>query len=641
MADAVPVPESETKLKDELKASIRQRLERKSKDLSSSEEERKYAESRLQEMEAEQKPPEVPAPAPAPAPVALGAVPRPPGAPGVVPRPPVVLGAPALVPTPLPLAPSAPLSLDKSLQLFFGETEGRFWFYIAFWPNANSVCMKELLNGSNYVGGTHQLYDFAHYVGYFHNEYKDNMLSKSEYDNLYSDFKEFFNEYTELNTDTDTYKLKMNQRARISVFGTKLHDIDNDLYQAYIVGWNTYKNDRAAGPGTTDFKIIPELVVIACYRDEHKVEVIPLSGDHTKLLDTTTGAVYSQNKSGDIVDDKGKKVDLMDKCMGLGTNGTDRGKCIHFAKCLADGNAESLKDCLTELADKNMFSVASDGLKVQPEIALRIIEKFRIPTKQTSRGRQELVSFDTWFDKLPDGGVKEAIKSNVKLQEYLKGVIAFVNRNPVILNGTKPRQQAPSEKGFFRKPPMNMGNDLAQLIKDTQRPQYGMPSHFQMPPFTNATPMTSPGFGAMFGAMFGGGATETLLRRVEKKQLSSQILKTLVDNVVNDLQNKGINIDSQDLANLNDGIQYMGKLEDRIIRLYVALKKLSDVSTMFKSIRDGTIKFENLDRAMDTLLDVQKNINRVQVSIKKNTLAMDTIYNDELTKLQKLLELSS
>jgi len=154
-----------------------------------------------------------------------------------------------------------------------------------------------------------------------------------------------------------------------------------------------------------------------------------------------------------------------DKCFGLGVpksisnNGNTLTCAEYFGDCITNGNVANCKKFLTE--PTFWANAANEVANMLPEMAYRTLKSFEFETydefsKQANRSFKMVQTWSEWLNACEKNGKlkpdeKLAISQNVKLQEYLNGIIKKVNDNPSILNkdyyGDKPSDLSTVFKG--------------------------------------------------------------------------------------------------------------------------------------------------------------------------------------------------
>jgi hypothetical protein len=152
------------------------------------------------------------------------------------------------------------------------------------------------------------------------------------------------------------------------------------------------------------------------------------------------------------VDDNNRKVYYDDVAKGNVDTcyatylGNGKAGCDRVIKCILDGRPETLKNCLADLSELDLWKVAAnDAQKVGPDMVKLVLRKFGVQGKEETDSNgvtyKVPMSFDEWQQYVVSGfdqDVRETIMSNTNLINYLKGLIAVCRSNPSILNKHNP-----------------------------------------------------------------------------------------------------------------------------------------------------------------------------------------------------------
>jgi hypothetical protein len=362
-----------------------------------------------------------------------------------------------------------------------------------------------------------------------------------------------------------------------------------------------------------------------------------------------------------------------DNCAGTQLKG-DNGKCLRFVReCILTGRPDDLSKCLDNLRDENMFKVAGDELQnVDPSIAIQILKTFGIGKVLKNDGAYGQIevpqSYENWQDTVVatmKPSVRDAIVGNESLRSYLKGVIAFVRANPVILNkklrtsteGRVDIQQSLDDlylkqlgKKLFVNPLGNatrLSDSQSLMMYSTQTPFLAVTAPGAMiSPFSN----TVIGAGSLVSPfnMIGGGVFEDSVdRKLRRNEFSSDMLMILMTTVNEDLRRAGIVLKPVDQERIQNGIDELKKTEKRLLGLYGMLKLMSDLQTFFKStgcamgsgIRELSVN--DLRNRRDTLEYLAKNIGDLQSCVGNNMVQQNSMCSDLVKHFSALMDTSA
>lgn len=339
-----------------------------------------------------------------------------------------------------------------------------------------------------------------------------------------------------------------------------------------------------------------------------------------------------------------------DNCVGTHLAG-DSAKCSKLVReCLLSGDKNALNDCIGNLTNANLFEVAQNECQhINPDVAIQILRTFgigRVVTKDPVLGDINVPqSFEHWkkhtLSELKPN-LQHAILNDNKLCDYLKGVIAFVTMHPVILNknlshdSTMSLATQPIDDPYIKalkKTPFIVPYQTQQerqiftaksLIKNIQYPQ-----------MTNAMPAQTPFNNVTYGgnsvgllasnSLSGGGAyEESVMRKLKRNGSTAQLIKSLMENLFDEMKNSGIPLNERDRARINDGISKLESGEKSLGKFYSMLRALTDLALFFKASgcnqHTGELKELSLDSIKsraDVLTYLYQNIGDVQKCISE------------------------
>ena len=440
-----------------------------------------------------------------------------------------------------------------------------------------------------------------------------------------------------------------------------MRELYNDVYNGKSKVAGLPANFGAVASNVNDFDIDDVLVVKHFVQAAKQVAATPaskqnLSFDDLFVEDMVSRIVYQRDSDGRLYRivngtktyyDSDVSVNAT-SCAGTQLNQGALGSdgCVKFVRdCLVSGERGSLDQCLANLSNVNLFTVAQKELEnVDPEIAIRILKTFGFNkvSRQNSSEPVRVQSFQSWENTVAKDlspNVRSSIIGNKKLCDYLKGVVSFVNSNPAILNpGMRNDQQqdatvvvnddylkALGKNGVWKNP---RPNTAQSKLFDSEMLMRGALSHVSTPgmltnPFTNVTysqgMVTSP-----FGNLRGGSNSheQSLIEKVNARE--PNVLFALHASVLSDLERSGKKLNELDSDRLNNGMEEFNKIKERMAELFVMLRTLTDLANFFKSsgcvARDNeyNISLEQLRSRSDTLMFLKKNIGDLQQCIGDN-----------------------
>ena len=389
--------------------------------------------------------------------------------------------------------------------------------------------------------------------------------------------------------------------------------------------------------------------------------------------DLATGFTYKNGPDGLYrMGADGKRVRLMngsltkDNCAGsyLQANNGDNETCVKFvSECLLQCKKDDLSKCLDRLRDENMFTVAQDELqKMDPHVAIKILKTFGV--RRTTSGNIDIMeSYDSWMSGVVnsfDANVRTTIMGNPRLLDYVRGVIAFVNRHPAILNKHIVEDVEGDSLEDVNDYNKKMGKSWYEnpSIGSSQRKIFdgGLLRGFAGSIYATSVPVTAMPFtntiiGAQFQLRQRGGnygmiqLEASIQRKADRNELSSGLLFTLMESVFADLDAAGMKLNNVDQDRIRNGIKQVRDIEDKTFDLYRMLRKLADLLAFFKATgctanlpREVSIKqIRNGDRN-DAVSFLQRNVMDLQGCIDQNNNKQNSVCNDLMKHFGILLE---
>lgn len=394
-------------------------------------------------------------------------------------------------------------------------------------------------------------------------------------------------------------------------------------------------------------------------------QVNPTS-DNLLVQDMVTKVVYHRDANGLYrIDVNGQRIPYdkdrsirADNCGGTMLKGNGQ-QCSNFVRnCLLNGDSNGLNNCLAALSDQNMFSLVEKEFEgIDPEVAVEILKTFKFKKiSKTDRQYVESQSFDSWKETVLNSGeiadnVRQAILGNPKLCDYLKGVVAFVNASPALLNpGWKgdtpmpesddPYIRALRKTTWVNPRPEDMKYAESRMLLNTfSSPMMGITVPGRLiNPFVN----TVIGNGALYVPtrnMNGGGNSyeDALSAKINANGRISENMELMFADVHDDLKKAGYVLSDSDHFKLQNSFKELAKTENRLSDLHGMLRTLADLHSLFKASgcvsNDyvGNVSIENLKNRQDTLAYLKQNIDDIQNCINNNI----TNQNSKCAELSK------
>lgn len=435
-----------------------------------------------------------------------------------------------------------------------------------------------------------------------------------------------------------------------------IRDIYHNIYMGLPSALQTFTQYANVAGKTEDFDVDDAYVVKNMIKSRKSAPVGRLDSVTNETLlveDLVRKVVYYRDNSGLYrIDANGAKIPYnndnirADNCSGSMLKTNDQVKCSRFIRdCILGGNSDNLTNCIAQLSDKNFFVHAQEELEeVDPDVAIQILRAFefgKVGNPVNGGEYLEIQSFDTWAEKvLPSmkANVRNAILGNPKLCDYLKGVVAFVNSHPAILNKgwTGEQVQTQPDDQYLRalekrlwinpRPDDVKVAESKMLVQAFTTPMFGLPAPGRMiNPFSN----TVIGRGSMFVSprVMAGGANsyeDSLSTKINANGKISETMEAMFANVHDDLRKAGYSLTHNDHFKLENSFKELEKTETRLSELHGMLRTLTDLNSLFKASGCvpneyvGNVSIDNLRNRSDTLAYLAQNINEVQNCINNN-----------------------
>jgi hypothetical protein len=439
-----------------------------------------------------------------------------------------------------------------------------------------------------------------------------------------------------------------------------------------------------------DFNLDDVLIIRNFLKSQKNVTAnVPVLGnkspsfDDLYIEDMTTRVCYAVDENGDMYRDvNGQRVYVSDdtiradNCMGTMLKG-DQKQCSRFVwECILNTNDNDLSVCLDRLADENLFNVAqSEFENIHPDMAIKVLKAFGVGKKIEQNPTLGTIgvpeNFDSWrmnfLSRINNPAQRAAIEKSVNFQRYVRGAIEFVRQHPVIMNRhlktvkganqnvqdmpEDPYLKALNKKYFINPYPQSYEGKLMNsqlLLRSVQTPVFAVTSPGNMvAPFPNVS--TTIGAGSLvapFGMMRGGGSgfEDTINRKINRGELSSDLMYNMFADVLNSLKNTGVIIDNVDKERIQNGIDQVKSIENRSFGLYNMLRPLATVAEFFKATGCASSKqmvemsINDIKNRADTIRYLQNNINDLQSCIGSNLNQQNSVCNELVKTFSSLFD---
>jgi len=315
-------------------------------------------------------------------------------------------------------------------------------------------------------------------------------------------------------------------------------------------------------------------------------------------------------RDGQELNDAKLEADLTQAgiCYGTGIKDNGKGNCDDVYKCLLDLKPGDISRCADELADEDLFDVATrDVQMINPRIMKLILQNLGV--KMTNQnGMVVCESYDSWLSKT---SIRKVVLKNRNLARYIKTIVDTIRSNPVVLN---PKQKLNKLYGLdtFKTPTtMQSKSEVPSNLQDLLLYTKNISTTLPMPMYPDNLRFI----------MSGGG---------ELSENAAQ-LKKLFNILFDELDKAGVPLVDNDQKRINDTIEKMGKLELALPRLLEDLRVYTDLIKLIdEKEKDNTVldDFKDIRNNKTELADLVNKVNKkIQANINKQNLIFQVLYN--------------
>ena len=416
--------------------------------------------------------------------------------------------------------------------------------------------------------------------------------------------------------------------------------------------------------------------------DEEKVQ-LTAQDLGSLFMDTTSGAVYQRDEAGlyKVINGERKNYNFNDvdknndTCFGTHLNAKNANmnndQCVQFVRECLIGDCENLPAVLTRLQNKDLFKEAhKECQNVDPTIALRILRRFCFKQRDNEHGLAEVESYEHWENRYlmsaESKGLREVLKENTELSQYLKGIIDFVNSNPAILN----KKTAVSSDQPFKYTDNNMGslkiNYYVEPLRGTPgaalfaAQQMRNTLFLQPPPVPSlnslvgvaANTLINPGpFYPATSVLTGGGNVifASSLNRYNEDVAKGSVqnstaLRLVFDETISILDAHGYKLSANSRAKIKGELDKLETSEKRLRSVHMLLAKFSALVQFFGSsgcVPSGSthdVSLECLHNKKQSIEWLYNNMNGMYTCLSNNIVAQNNHAKSLVDKFTHLIE---
>lgn len=313
--------------------------------------------------------------------------------------------------------------------------------------------------------------------------------------------------------------------------------------------------------------------------------------------DLATGLTYKLNKVGKLVRVlNGEEIEVVDKEVSEPNTSYSTGikDADTVYQCLLSGDKRALHRCIDKFKDSDLFNVAEEELKkVHPTVVKKLLDTFHV-----SYDSKDIEHNTMWLGGIrsrlvaslgEDDGEEVYTKliKNGPLLDYIRGLISLVNKNKIILQGSRKNDKSTlsdmagktyvkdNKLKYFYKPDVSSAEVLLPNYLDSFSTQLRNISQNQN--YTNLFRLGGvvPGMGGMplgYGGgkkkMVGGGKCDTV-----------DNMRKIYETIIKSLERKGKTLVDADKQRINQAFAQLEKNNndlDKYIKDLAAFVRLSD-----------------------------------------------------------------
>ncbi len=401
-------------------------------------------------------------------------------------------------------------------------------------------------------------------------------------------------------------------------------------FSKFTTNYLNSKDPKVHTPSVHD-----ESNIFADYPLVKGIHAVDMAYNRTWTYDAQHGEYYRMENGRKVWYNDQAKGDSK-TCYASYLGGKDGKECRRVIECLFDGKPDTLARCMDVLDSANMWDIAKeDALKVGPEMVRAVLSRFGVKGRTANDANGSIkvpMAYEEWMrdvvEKEFPENVRDTIKKNTKLTDYIKGLINTCRTNPSILNKNNPHVVAREDTPQFAKDLSLQKYSLPEVNSDNVFKLFsGSLEHATMPRVVNndlwnvflSGSMSNVGFFSPYADQFsnimGGGfykqqggvtgamaitpglpSTSTsnmnLARnsRLAKGNGSSNMFNSLFAVLTRAMADVGIQIHSEDMDRIREAINKINQYEKELGLLCDILQSI------VKLARFHGVSLENIDR---------------------------------------------
>lgn len=381
-----------------------------------------------------------------------------------------------------------------------------------------------------------------------------------------------------------------------------LRDIYNNSFSEVIqqnrevIQQNAGNRKQRGGVLVDGWDLVPEFVqklMLSAKSELSSAHVDTPLGVH----DLATGATYKLNNAGKLVRVvNGTEVEVKDdEVSDEKTSYSTRIKDANTVyQCLLSGDKRALQRCIDKFKASDMFDVPEEELKkVHPTVVKKLLDTFHV-----SYDSKDIEHYTMWLGGIKsrlvaslgeDDGedVYNKLVSNKHLLNYIRGLISLVNKNKIILQGSRKNGKSTlsdmadktyvkdNKLKYFYKPDVSSADVLLPNYLDSFSTQLRNISQNQN--FTNLLRLQGVVPGMAMPFTFNGGGKKKMVGG--SKCDSVENMRKIYETIMKSLERKGKTLVDADKQRIEQAFAQLEKNNndlDKYIKDLAAFVKLSD-----------------------------------------------------------------
>jgi hypothetical protein len=346
-----------------------------------------------------------------------------------------------------------------------------------------------------------------------------------------------------------------------------------------------------------------------------------------RMFSKDDNGLYTLENNNKIYYDDAKLVaDLNNNCHGTYIkDNTDQ--CSTVMKCILNNTPQNLVRCLDSIREEALFDVAKNDIQnINPTIMRNIVKSFGFKIRKETDGVYRPMSYNEWvMSSQINVELKELLKTNKKLNIYLREILNIIRSNPLILNENLVQKQKDYSKigmSVFHNP-SNTRTSSRNIPYDLLLIQKGSEQTIEMPFFVN---------------LQSGGANGGAIGGVVGCVNNSETLKKIFNHLFAQLVDSGKELKDEDKQRILDAIDQVVKLETRLNNLVQEIELYTKLSKMVKEGNSiNPVDLTEIHDITTNKVKLDETLVRIREKINKNLLVQQSLFQTLIVAQRPLM----